>query len=136
MPQSKKPPHPGWSEWPVMNVTDLGDPDARGFGVGGGEWPFRGFVVRRDGALFAYANVCPHARHPLDMLPDDLLVAEGNLLRCASHGALFLPDSGECIAGPCTGLSLLVLDCREDVDGTIFVRAPGSMQEIDWSTAW
>ena len=123
-----------------MNVADLGDPDARAFGVGGGveegDWPFRGVVVQRGGEVFAYANVCPHARHPLDMLPDDFFNQDQTLLRCASHGALFVPETGECLAGPCVGERLLKLDCRCERDGTIIVRAPVNMQAVNWGKAW
>ena len=41
-----------WPEWPVMHIDDLGDPDARGFSVGDGDWPFSGFIVRRHGRRF------------------------------------------------------------------------------------
>ena len=128
-----------WQEWPIMNIADLSDPGARGFGVGGGgegEWPFRGIIVLRNGEVHAYANVCPHARHPLDMLPDDFLVENGSLLRCASHGALFVPETGECIAGPCTGMNLIELECRQDDNGQVFVRAPDRMQAVNWGRAW
>ena len=112
-----------------MSVADLADPDARGFTVGEGDWPFPGFVVRRGDTLRAYANICPHRRHPLDMVPDAFLVDEGRLLRCASHGALFDPDSGLCLIGPCVNRSLLSLECRVD-EGRIHVRAPTSLRDV------
>jgi nitrite reductase/ring-hydroxylating ferredoxin subunit len=123
-----------WPERPVMRIAELGDPDAKGFSVGDGDWPFRGVIVNKDGEFFAYANVCPHRRHPLDLVPDAFLTENGNQIRCASHGALFVPETGACVAGPCMGFGLLELPSRLGSDGTIYVRAPDSMLAIDWSS--
>ena len=117
-----------WSEWRVCQLGQLDDPGARSFEVGGGTWPFRGFVVLRNGELRAYANICPHLSHPLDMLPDQFFAQEGRVLRCMSHGALFDPDSGLCIVGPCVGKSLLQLKCRV-AEGQVYARAPATLQE-------
>ena len=122
-----------WPEWPVMHIDELGDPDARSFSVGDGDWPFSGFIVRRRGQIFAYANICPHRRHPLDLEPHAFLVDNGNLVRCASHGALFCPETGVCLSGPCVGRGLIVLSCRSSPDGTIRVRAPSTLRDDSWS---
>ena len=82
----------------------------------------RGFVldqlnllaVRRDGQVHAYINRCPHRGIALEWRPDDFLDDSRSLIRCATHGALFLIESGECIAGPCAGQSLTALPGRED----------------------
>lgn len=75
--------------------------------MGEGDWPLRGFVVLlADGGVRAWVNRCPHARHPLDVLPHRFMTAERDLICCSSHGALFLPDTGICVAGPCVGQSL------------------------------
>ena len=123
-----------WSEYAVLRLDELADPDAKGFEVGDGDWPFRAFVVRRGSDVRAYANICPHARHPLDMLPDAFLVQDGRMIRCASHGALFRTENGECVAGPCVGARLLSLDVRVE-EGVIFVRAPESMRD-EILTGW
>ena len=115
-----------WPAWAVCSIAELDDPGARGFLVGGGDWPFRGFVVRQGGEVYAYANVCPHRRHPLDLVPDNFLVDAGRLLRCASHGALFEPDTGRCVYGPCHGRRLMNLRCWIDGD-VVRVRAPASL---------
>ena len=117
-----------WPEWSVCDVAQVDDPGARSFEVGGGTWPFRGFVVRRNGEVRAFANICPHLSHPLDMLPDEFFSRDGRVLRCMSHGALFDPESGYCIVGPCAGDSLLQLECRVE-DGRVCVRAPDNLQE-------
>lgn len=117
-----------WPEWQVCRRSQLADPGARGFEVGGGTWPFRGIVLQKGGQLRAFANVCPHLSHPLDMLPDKFFADDYTVLRCMSHGALFDPDSGFCIVGPCAGASLLALECRVEND-QVWVRAPETLQE-------
>jgi len=126
---------PEWPEWPICSFDAIDDPGARGFLVGDGDWPFRGFVLRRDGELFAYANICPHARHPLDMRPDSFLVKDGTLILCGSHGARFVPESGRCVYGPCVGASLLPLAVRIDERGDVRVRAPDSLRD-EWLAGW
>lgn len=124
----------GWAEWPVCRLAELSDPGAREFEVGEGDWPFRGFVVRRGGEIHAYANVCPHRAHPLNLTPDGFFVPGGQLLRCMSHGALFVPETGLCLAGPCTGKSLQRLGCRVAGD-RVLVTAPDSMRPADGGPA-
>lgn len=90
----------------ICAVADLGDPDARGFTMGAGEWPLRGFVVRRGDIVRAYVNHCPHAGFPLNWQPDVFLAPGEQLIRCIMHGALFDIESGDCVAGPCLGHAL------------------------------
>jgi nitrite reductase/ring-hydroxylating ferredoxin subunit len=117
-----------WPEWPVTRFDDLSVPGARGFLVGDGDWPFRGIVVRQASEVYAYANVCPHQRHALDLVPDDFLAADGRLIRCASHGAMFTLEDGRCVIGPCVGKHLMKLECRVD-NGVVLVRAPESLRD-------
>jgi nitrite reductase/ring-hydroxylating ferredoxin subunit len=117
-----------WQEWPVCLQSQLADPGARSFEVGEGTWPFRGFVLQQRGEIRAFANICPHLSHPLDMLPDEFFAQDGESLRCMSHGALFDSQSGLCTLGPCAGEALLRLEHRVDGD-QIWVCAPETLQE-------
>lgn len=74
-------------------------------------------VVRRDGQVYAYENRCPHRGIPLEWQADQFLDESGSLIQCATHGALFLIESGECVSGPCAGQELSLISCREDVQG-------------------
>ena len=67
---------------------------------------FLGFVVRRGPVVTGYVDHCPHAGMPLALAPNRYLTREGDLILCASHGALFRPDDGVCIGGPCAGSRL------------------------------
>ena len=90
----------------MCSLAELVETGSRGFSVGEGDWPLRGFVVRTATGVAAYVNTCPHAGHPLNFRPNRFLTPDRNLILCASHGALFARDNGLCIAGPCPGQSL------------------------------
>ena len=90
----------------VCALAELESAGARAFTIGSGDWPLRGFVVRVGGAVHAYVNRCPHAGHPLNLLPQRFLTADGTLILCSSHGALFEKGTGYCVAGPCAGQGL------------------------------
>jgi nitrite reductase/ring-hydroxylating ferredoxin subunit len=90
----------------LCSLSELDETGSRGFAVGEGDWPLRGFVVRTANGVAAYVNTCPHAGHPLNFRPHKFLTPDRNLILCASHGALFARDNGLCIAGPCPGQSL------------------------------
>jgi len=90
----------------VCRLGELEPQGVRAFTIGGGDWPLRGFVVRVGASVRAYVNRCPHAGHPLDLLPGRFLTPDGALILCSSHGALFEKGTGYCVAGPCAGRSL------------------------------
>ena len=90
----------------ICRLSDIADPGARGFTVGRGDWPLRGFVVRENDNVWGYVNRCPHAGHPLNLQPHRFLTPGRELILCSSHGALFDRQTGFCIAGPCGGQSL------------------------------
>ncbi|MDP3847276.1 MAG: Rieske (2Fe-2S) protein [Pseudomonas sp.] len=91
----------------------LTEGQSRGFLLGG----VKLFAVRREGQVYAYQNRCPHRGVPLEWQPDQFLDHSNSLIQCATHGALFLIESGECVAGPCAGQSLKALACHEDAEG-------------------
>lgn len=64
------------------------------------------FAVRFKGEIHAYINRCPHRGTPLDWQPGEVFDESGLYFICATHGALFEPDTGLCIAGPCNGMRL------------------------------
>jgi nitrite reductase/ring-hydroxylating ferredoxin subunit len=88
----------------VCQVSDLAATGCFGFVIGTGDWPTRGFVTRAgDGQIRAWLNRCPHAGHRLELREHDFLSRDGQFIQCRSHGALFNPVDGRCVAGPCTG---------------------------------
>ena len=87
------------------------------------------FVVRRAGQVYAYKNRCPHRGVPLEWQPNQFLDPSASLIQCATHAALFLIESGECVAGPCAGQFLTALDCREDSQG-IWITPEASEDDV------
>lgn len=78
------------------------------------------FITRRDGHLYAYANQCPHVGAPLNWKKDMFLDNDGDLIQCASHGALFVIETGHCVSGPCLGQHLHSYAILEQ-DGNVYV---------------
>jgi nitrite reductase/ring-hydroxylating ferredoxin subunit len=87
-------------------LADLRDPGARGFMFREGDALFLGFITRSSDAVTGWIDRCPHAGMPLAIMPDRYLTREGDLILCASHGALFRPADGACVGGPCAGQAL------------------------------
>ncbi len=87
----------------ICRLEDLEPTGSRGFAIGSGDWPVRGFVVRVNGEVRGYLNTCPHVGHPLNLRPHRFLTPDSGLILCSSHGALFEKLTGLCVAGPCAG---------------------------------
>lgn len=83
------------------------------------------FVVRHRGQVRAWLNRCAHVGVELDWQPGRVFDDSGLYLICAVHGALYLPESGLCIAGPCRGKSLTSVAVYEQ-GGGIFLGQGGN----------
>ncbi|MFJ3484706.1 Rieske (2Fe-2S) protein [Pseudomonas sp. NPDC090202] len=103
----------------LCNSHELAEGSSHGFVID----DLQLLAVRRAGQVYVYQNLCPHRRVPLEWQPHQFLDSSGSLIQCATHGALFLIESGECIAGPCEGKSLNAITCGEDAQG-IWITVP------------
>jgi nitrite reductase/ring-hydroxylating ferredoxin subunit len=99
----------------------LPDPGARNFVLEIGGARFHGFVVRHGAEVRGYVDRCPHMGMPLAQRLDEYLIPSGELIACSWHGALFRPDDGACVAGPCPGAALQAWPV-EVRDGVIITR--------------
>ena len=88
------------------------------------------FVVKRNGRVFGYQNVCPHTGVSLDWMPHRFLDVDHALIICATHGALFEIDSGLCISGPCLGETLESVRIEQVDDKIFLVDDPGILEVI------
>jgi nitrite reductase/ring-hydroxylating ferredoxin subunit len=61
------------------------------------------FAVRYAGSVFAYLNRCSHVPMEMDYLPNQFFDSTGHWLMCATHGAMYAPQTGQCRLGPCRG---------------------------------
>jgi nitrite reductase/ring-hydroxylating ferredoxin subunit len=80
------------------------------------------FIVRHAGQAHAYLNRCAHRLVELDWEEGQFFDYEKQHLVCATHGALYDPATGLCIAGPCRGASLVALAVRE-TEGGVWLAA-------------
>lgn len=81
------------------------------------------FVVRFDGQVKGFLNRCPHVDAELDWMPGKFFDSEGCWLVCASHGALFDPASGDCVAGPAKH-GLMALRVQEHNGNVVWIPQP------------
>jgi nitrite reductase/ring-hydroxylating ferredoxin subunit len=107
-------------------LEEIPENGSRGFTVGTGDWPLRGFLVRMRDEVRGYVNNCPHAGHPLNLQPHRFLTHDDSLILCNSHGALFEKGTGYCVAGPCAGASLESI-AVEVIDGYVLLKEVDSL---------
>jgi nitrite reductase/ring-hydroxylating ferredoxin subunit len=110
-------------EW-RCDVGDLPPGHTAKFRLTCGDRAHEGFALNHDGRYYAYLNLCAHVGTPLDLWPNDFMSEDGREIVCATHGALYEPESGLCTAGPCAGDHLTPLPVR--VEGqTVVVSCAG-----------
>lgn len=79
------------------------------------------FLIYFKTQCYAYENSCPHTGVNLNWQKEQFFSFDGLYLQCSLHGALFEPDSGKCIRGPCQGDVLKVINIVKE-DGIIFTK--------------
>lgn len=87
----------------LCKTSDIEDPGSKSFEIKIKRKTRSIFVVHKNGEFYAYYNKCPHTGASLEWQEDQFLDLDKELIQCATHDALFIIDSGECIAGPCVG---------------------------------
>ena len=125
---------PGTAEAPALKLCrldEIEDGQARGFTVprpesgalAGPPGDLEILVFRRGPAVHGYVNACPHIGSPLDWIPHRFMSDDGKHLHCSTHGALFRPEDGHCVSGPCEGDRLTAVSVQVR-DGEVRYR-PG-----------
>jgi nitrite reductase/ring-hydroxylating ferredoxin subunit len=61
------------------------------------------FLVNHRGTLYAYINRCCHVPMTMDWIDNQFMTEDKRYILCATHGACYQPDTGECIVGPPLG---------------------------------
>lgn len=90
----------------LCRLADIPDGQAKGFTIATAAGRRDILVHRAGGVVRGYVNSCPHIGSPLDWAPDRFISLDGYHLLCGTHGALFRPEDGYCISGPCAGDTL------------------------------
>jgi nitrite reductase/ring-hydroxylating ferredoxin subunit len=109
------------SDFFVCELSALDDPGARGFVLSATPTETIEIIVVRVGRqVHAYEDSCPHTGVSLAWMPNRYLDADHRYLQCATHGALFTLDGGDCVRGPCLGQGLRRLG-TEIRDGGVYI---------------
>ena len=112
----------------VGTVGELEHGTSKKFTMRRGGRDLEALLVNYQGNHFAYVNRCPHTGITLDWVNNQFFSSDNRYLMCATHGAVFEPPSGECIWGPCVGLSLQSMPI--EIDGSqIYARLPGASDD-------
>jgi nitrite reductase/ring-hydroxylating ferredoxin subunit len=109
----------------VGQVGELQHGSSKKFTMKRGGRDLEALLVNFNGTHFAYVNRCPHTGITLDWVNNQFFSSDTRYLMCATHGAVFEPPTGECIWGPCVGLSLQSMPI-EIADGEIYAKLPGA----------
>jgi nitrite reductase/ring-hydroxylating ferredoxin subunit len=105
----------------LCNSDDLSDGRYREFMVeASGETVFL-VATRHRGEPRAWYNVCPHQGRALNFAPDRFISDDEGRLVCCAHGAVFEPDRGRCISGPCQNAELKAVAISENA-GEVMVE--------------
>ena len=57
------------------------------------------FAIRYAGKVYAYLNRCSHVPMEMDYQPNRFFDLTGHWLICATHGAMYSPQTGMCRTG-------------------------------------
>jgi len=83
------------------------------------------FVINFGGEFHAYVNRCRHIPIPMDWVDNHFFAEGGRYLMCQTHGALYQPVTGECLAGPAGACGKFLYRVPLDVErGLIYARPP------------
>jgi nitrite reductase/ring-hydroxylating ferredoxin subunit len=116
---------------PLCNASDLKNSgEAVPFDVVYCGQTGRGFAIRFEDRAYAYLNRCAHVPMEMDYQPNRFFDASGQWLVCATHGATYRPETGECRGGPCRGG--LVRITLTEADGVVHWHTSHNLKPIEF----
>ena len=90
----------------------------------------RAFAIRYQGQAHGYLNRCAHVAMEMDFQPNRFFDISGDWLICATHGALYEPQTGQCRSGPCRG-GLIKITLSEG-DGVVHWHTAHNLQPLEF----
>lgn len=116
---------------PLCQSVDLLDSaDAVPFDVIYGGQTCRAFAIRYQGEVHAYLNRCSHVAMEMDYQPNHFFDSTGHWLMCATHGALYQPQTGACRGGPCRGG--LIKIAISEYDGVVHWHTAYNLKSLEF----
>jgi nitrite reductase/ring-hydroxylating ferredoxin subunit len=116
----------------IARVGELEPGQTKKFILPCGSREVEAFVLNYAGTLYAYVNRCRHVPMSMDWIENRFLTDDGRYILCATHGACYEPETGECIEGPAYGKFLITVPltiCNEE----IFAQCPEEEMPLDLS---
>lgn len=114
---------------PLCNSHELADGGlAVAFDVVYAGQTCRAFAVRFQMVPQAYLNRCTHVAMELDWQPNRVFDDSGQWLLCASHGAAYSPDTGQCASGPCRGGLVKIM--LSELGGVVYWRTAYNLRPL------
>ena len=111
----------------LCHEDDLGEGRAQGLDPWG-DGRDTVFALRWRGRVRVYRNLCPHLDVAMQYRKDRFMSGDGQHIVCFAHGALFRPDNGFCVLGPCLGQSLQMLEYHIDTEGGVWLEVDRAYQ--------
>jgi nitrite reductase/ring-hydroxylating ferredoxin subunit len=99
---------------PIATLDELHPGATKKFLLTCGGQEIEGFLLNFGGELHAYVNRCRHVPMSLDWVENQFFTEDGRFVQCATHGAYYKPETGECVAGPPCGKVLIRVPIRVD----------------------
>ena len=88
------------------------------------------FAIRYQGQVYAYLNRCSHVPMEMDYQPNRFFDMTGHWLICATHGAMYYPQTGQCRMGPCRG-GLIKIEISE-IDEVVHWHTAPQLQLLEF----
>ena len=90
----------------------------------------RGFAIRFEGQVYAYLNQCAHVPMEMDYQPNHFCDITGRWVMCATHGAMYRPQTGACQAGPCRGG--LIKIALTELEGSVHWHTSSNLKQPEF----
>jgi nitrite reductase/ring-hydroxylating ferredoxin subunit len=113
----------------VARVDEIPEGKSKKFLLPVGALEVECFVVRWRGEHHAYVNKCRHIAMSLDWVENRFFDEERRYVLCSTHGALFEPDSGECVSGPPFGRRLIRVPLEKRGE-EIWAQTPQDFEDV------
>ncbi len=88
------------------------------------------FAIRYRDRVHAYVNRCTHVPMEMDYQPNRFFDSTGDWLMCATHGAMYDPQTGACRMGPCRG-GLIKINVSEE-DGVVHWHTAPNLKSLEF----
>ena len=119
---------PGDGTVVVVRVGELRPGETKKFLLRCGDREEECFAINHRGTLYAYVNRCCHVPMTMDWIENQFLTEDKEFIQCATHGACYQPDTGECVSGPPFGKFLTPVPLVI-TDGEVIATCPDNGQE-------